>query len=187
MLRGPHQYIWPADWPKVNTACFHIPLRIPLRLPDRFVLPIGSSPHDLDSRGYPEIDPTQLIGFIDSPDEPFPDDPIGVYVPFCVHQIEGNTNTPETEAAFAAAQRRPWLHKPHISPFQTPILTTILECCISLGDISHDDSRDALDGAFDKVLSEVNAFLRGYMILTREQVALVYKEPFPFAIPCGWN
>ncbi|MCQ3806940.1 MAG: hypothetical protein OXB92_05475 [Acidimicrobiaceae bacterium] len=184
---GGYQYIWPVDWPNMNTAWFYIPLPIPLKLPDRFVLPIVGSPYDQDSQDFPEIDPTQLIGFIGSLDEPFPDDPIGVYVSLCVHQIEGSTNIPATDAAFTAAQRRPWLDKPELDPIQAPIVTTVLECCISLGDISRDDLEDALDTAFDKVLQEVNAFLRDYMVLTHERIALVQKETLPFAIPCGWS
>lgn len=177
-----HQYIWSADC-KMNTAWFYIPLRLPLRLPDRFVLPIGS-PYNLD---YPRIDPSRLIGFIGSPDEPFLDDPIGVHLSICVHQIEGIANIPEVDAAFAATRRRPWLDKPDISPFTAPIKTTVLECCVSLGEVSPDNMDEARDRAFDTVLSEVNGFLRGYMILTGERVALVHRETRPFSIPYGWS
>lgn len=182
-----HQYIWPADWPKMNTAWFYIPLPIPLRLSDYFILPVGGSPYDSDSVGYPEIEPTMLIGFIGSPDEPFPDHPIGVYMSVCVHQIEGSTSDPRVDAAFTAAQRRTRLDKSDNNRQQAPVLTTVLECCISLGDISRDDLEDALDRAFDDVLREVNAFLKNYMILTRERIALVHQETLPVAIPCGWS
>ena len=183
----PHQYIWPADWPKMNIAWFYIPLPIPLRLSDWFVLPIGDSLYDPDRVDYSAIDPSRLLGLIGAPDEPLPDNPIGVYVSVCVHQIEGSAHDPRVDAAFTAAQRRTRPVNCGTNPQQAPILTTVLECCISLGEISRGDLKDALDPAFDDVLREINGFLRNYMILTRERIALVNKETLPVAIPCGWS
>lgn len=183
----PHQYIRPADWPKMNAAWFYVPLPMPLRLPDGFVLPIGDSLYDSASADDSEINPSRLLGFIGALDEPLPDTPIGVSVSVCVHQIEGNDNAPRLAAAFAAAQRHARPVACDTNQEQLPILTTVLECCISLGEISRDDVRDALDSAFDDILRSLNSFLRNYMILTRERIALVNKETLPATIPCGWS
>ena len=183
----PHSYIRFADWPKMNAAWFYIPLPIPLRLPDGFVLPIGDPHCDLAGANYPQMDPSRLLGFIGAPDEPFPDNPVGVHVSVCVHQIEGSAHDPRVDAAFTAAQRPTQPVNRNTNPQQVPISTTVLECCISLGEISHDGLKDALDIAFVNVLRSVNGFLRNYMILTRERIALVNKETLPVAIPCGWS
>ena len=182
-----HQYTRPADWPKLNAAWFYIPLAIPLRLPDRFVLPIGGPLFDPDRFDDPGIDRSRLLGLIDAPDEPFPDNPTAVYVSVCVHQIEGSVNDPRIDAAFTAAQRHTQPVDRDTNPQRQSILTTVLECCISLSELSRDDVKGALHPAFDIVLREVNGFLRNYMILTRERIALVDKESLPAAIPCGWS
>jgi hypothetical protein len=171
----------------MNTAWFYIPLPIPLRLPDWFILPIGGPLYDPSSANYPAIDPSRLLGFIGAPDEPFPDNPIGIHMSVCVHQIEGSAHDPRIDAAFTAAHRdtRPVSHD--TNPQQLLMATTVLECCISLGEISREDLDDALDAAFDDVLCSVNSFLRNYMILTRERIALVNKATIPAVIPCGWS
>lgn len=182
-----HQYIRPADWPKLNAAWFYIPLSISLRLPDWFVLPIGGLLYDPDRFDDPGIDRSRLLGLIDASDEPFPDNPTAVYVSVCVHQIEGSVNDPRMDAAFTAAQRHTRPVNSDTNPQRLPILTTVLECCISLGEISRDELEDALTPAFNDVLREVNGFLRNYMIMTRERIALVDKETLPVAIPCRWS
>lgn len=173
-----HQYWWPTDGPSINSAWFYIPLRIPLKLPDGFVLPIGS-PYDID---YPQDELTDLIGFAGDPDNP-----IGVSVSICVHQIEGTASRPEMEAALTAIQRRPESDKPNIDSMNAPIVTTVLECVTSLGDVSPEDIEDALTPAFDKVVGEVNNFLRSYMILTPNRVALVQREALPLGVLAEWR
>lgn len=171
------QYWWPSDTPKMNCAWFWIPLQVPLKLPDGFMLPIGS-PHNFH---YPDQDLTELIGFTGSLEKPF-----GVSISICVHQIEGNTNNPQLEAAMAASQRRPSMNKPDNVSLDMPIITTVLECAASLGDTSL-DMEEAPTLAFERILGEVNNFLRDYAILTQERIVLVQKEVLPFAIPAWWS
>lgn len=173
----PYQYWRPADGPQVNCVWFYIPLRLPLKLPDRFILPMGS-PYDFD---YPQEDLTDLLGFTGDTDNP-----IGVSVSICVHQIEGTASDPQMEAVRAASARRPWLDKPAIVPNDTPIVTTVLECATSLGDVSSDEVEDALTPVFDGVVREVNNFLRSYMLLTRDHVALVQRESLPVGVLAEW-
>lgn len=188
----PYEYWWPADGPQVNCVWFYIPLRLPLKLPDRFILPIGSA-YDFD---YPQDDLADFIGFAGKPDNP-----IGVSVSICVHQIEGNASDPQSDAVHAAVQR--WHGKANHPPSESPgssIITTVLECCTSLGDMSPDgigdspsasDNReeleDSLSSAFDRVVREVNNLLRSYMMLTQDRVALVQKETLPASVIAEWR
>ena len=115
-----------------------------------------------------------------------PENPFGVSTSICVHQIEGNTNNPQLEAAMTASQRRPWIDKPDNVPLDLPVVTTVLECVASLGDGSL-DIEEAPTLAFEKILIEVNHFLRKYAIVTHNRVELVQKELLPFAIPAWWS
>ena len=171
------QYWWPSDTPRMKCAWFWIPLQVPLKLPDGFMLPIGS-PHNFH---YPDQDLTEIIGFTGPLDKPF-----GISISICVHQIEGYANNSQLEAAMAASQRRPGVDEPDNVPLDTPVVTTVLECVASLGDTSL-DMEEAPTLAFENILREVNNFLRGYAISTQNRVALVHKEALPFAIPAWWS
>ena len=172
------QYWWPPDGPEINRAWFYIPLRFPLKLPDGYIRPIGS-PYNIH---YPDQELTELIGLM-GPLE----NPVGVSMSICVHQIEGNTNNSEIEAAMAASQRRTQKDKPDIVPLNTPIVTTVLECATSLESTSLDNMEEALTLAFEKVTVEVNGFLRNYAMLTNNRIALIHRETLPWSIPAAWS